>query len=85
MSGAVYDERPTVKSKVDRGDMVVTIPLPVPSPDEKMGGRLASKNSKSTGNKILICILGIYIVVFKFRLIIYSLFNNFSQLTIIIK
>ena len=41
MSGAVYDERPTVKSKVDRGDMVVTIPLPVPSPDEKMGGRLA--------------------------------------------
>ena len=40
MSGAVYDERPTVKSKVDRGNMVVTIPLPVPSPDEKMGGRL---------------------------------------------
>ena len=67
MSGAVYDERPTVKSKVDRGDMVVTIPLPVPSPDEKMGGRLASKNSKSTGNKFLSCIFSIYMVVFKFR------------------
>ena len=43
MSDAVYDERPTVKSKVDRVDMVVTIPLPVPSPDEKMGGRLAKQ------------------------------------------
>ena len=46
MSGAVYDERPTVKSKVDRGNMVVTIPLPVPSPDEKMGGRLADFKEK---------------------------------------
>ena len=46
MSGAVYDERPTVKSKVDRGNMVVTIPLPVPSPDEKMGGRLADFKDK---------------------------------------
>jgi hypothetical protein len=46
MGGAVYDERPMVKSKVDRGNMVVTIPLPVPSPDEKMGGRLADYKKK---------------------------------------
>ena len=44
MSDTVYDERPTV-TRVDGSSIVVTIPLPVPSPDEKMGGRLAVSNS----------------------------------------
>ena len=38
MSGAVYDERPTVIG-VDGSSIVVTMPWPVPSLDVKMGGR----------------------------------------------
>ena len=53
MSDTVYDERPTVAR------IVVTIPLPVPSPDEKMGGRLADLNEKF--NNILGFYLGILV------------------------
>ena len=51
MSGAVYDERPIVTLSGDC--LVATIPLPVPSPDEKMGGRLLNKKTLNLKKKTI--------------------------------
>ena len=53
MNGAVYDERPIVTLSGDC--LVATIPLPVPSPDEKMGGRLLNKKTFSL-KKLFLCL-----------------------------